>query len=327
MNRHIIDKPLHKVKSYVRGVWACAQMDSLRRHRAAQAMARYNGMSGQDRAYVRDRVDYYNKLEAPFPADQARSTVGDYSRGRSWAYHIDFKPLLACFPRDCRFEYLFGDITTVPGIPTFLKSRPIRRDQGNQHSVLLKLNRIRHYYLVKDVLAHEQKVPRAIWRGTAHRANRRRLIERCYGNPCCDVADISAQSRGRPWHSEYTPVHEQLKYRFVISLEGIDVASNVRWIMASNSLCMMPRPNYETWFMEGRLIPGHHYVELRDDYSDVGEKVAHYTQHPDEAEFIINNANAYVHQFRDREREFMISLLVMDKYFRLSGQPSLRSAR
>lgn len=121
-------------------------------------------------------------------------------------------------------------------------------------------------------------------------------------------------------------IREQLEYRFVISVEGNDVATNVKWIMASNSLCLMTRPEYETWFMEGRLVPGHHYVQLRDDYADIEEKIAYYTEHPDEAESIIRNAKAYVRQFMDREREFLISLLVMDKYFRMSGQPSLSAA-
>ncbi|GIT56603.1 MAG: hypothetical protein Ct9H300mP18_00320 [Candidatus Neomarinimicrobiota bacterium] len=39
-----------------------------------------------------------------------------------------------------------------------------------------------------------------------------------------------------------------------------------------------------------------------------------------EALQIINNANAYVDQFKDSKREKLISLLVLDKYFSLSGQ-------
>jgi len=35
---------------------------------------------------------------------------------------------------------------------------------------------------------------------------------------------------------------------------------------------------------------------------------------------IVKNANAYVDQFKDSKREKLISLLVLDKYFSLSGQ-------
>ena len=39
--------------------------------------------------------------------------------------------------------------------------------------------------------------------------------------------------------------------------------------MSSNSVAVMPRPKYESWFMEGRLQPGVHYIEIKDDYSDL----------------------------------------------------------
>ena len=67
--------------------------------------------------------------------------------------------------------------------------------------------------------------------------------------------------------------------------------------------------------MEGTLIPGYHYVEVKPDLSDIEEKMDYYTSHPDEAEAIIRHAHEYVDQFRDRRREEIISLLVLEKYF------------
>ena len=83
-----------------------------------------------------------------------------------------------------------------------------------------------------------------------------------------------------------------------------------------NSVAVMPRPTYETWFMEGRLIPNYHYIEVKPDFSDVEERMNYYIHHPEEAEEIIRNAHAYVDQFRDEERERLISLHVLDKYFK-----------
>ena len=105
-----------------------------------------------------------------------------------------------------------------------------------------------------------------------------------------------------------------------MAIEGNDVASNLKWVMSSNSLAVMPRPTCETWFMEGKLEAGKHYVEVRDDYADLEEKLQHYIQHPEEAEEIIRNAHDFVRQFRDPSREELIQLLVMDKYLRLSQQ-------
>ena len=90
--------------------------------------------------------------------------------------------------------------------------------------------------------------------------------------------------------------------------------------MSSNSIAVMTRPTCETWFMEGRLIPDYHYIEIKDDFSDLEEKLTYYMEHVDAAEQIIKNAHEYVMQFRDLKREKLISLLVLEKYFKQTGQ-------
>jgi hypothetical protein len=85
--------------------------------------------------------------------------------------------------------------------------------------------------------------------------------------------------------------------------------------MSSNSLAVMPYPRFETWFMEGTLIPDFHYVFVKDDFSDLEEKIKYYMNYPDEAEKILANAHDFVEQFKNPKREKIISLLVMQKYF------------
>ncbi len=51
----------------------------------------------------------------------------------------------------------------------------------------------------------------------------------------------------------------------------------------------------------------------------------YYTKHEDEALEIIKNANQWVEQFKDSKREKLISLLVAQKYFDLSGQSSAKN--
>ena len=86
--------------------------------------------------------------------------------------------------------------------------------------------------------------------------------------------------------------------------------------MSSNSIAIMPKPTCETWFMEGALKPNYHYIEVKPDLSDMEEKMDDYTSHPDEAQAIIDHAHEYVEQFKDKKREEIISLLVLDKYFK-----------
>jgi spore maturation protein CgeB len=104
-----------------------------------------------------------------------------------------------------------------------------------------------------------------------------------------------------------------------MSLEGNDVASNLKWIMSSNSIAVTPRLTQETWFMEGTLIPNYHYVEVKEDFSDLEERLTYYIDHPDEAEAIICHAHEYVKQFFDTKREKLISLLVLKKYFEITN--------
>lgn len=110
------------------------------------------------------------------------------------------------------------------------------------------------------------------------------------------------------------------EHQFIVSVEGIDVATNLKWIMASNSLCLMRRPRFETWFMEGTLQPDIHYVQLKDDFSDLEQKVTYYREHPSEAKRIITNAQQHAARFSNHNDERLISLLVIDRYLRLSGQ-------
>jgi len=85
-------------------------------------------------------------------------------------------------------------------------------------------------------------------------------------------------------------------------------------------LVMMTKPKFETWFMEGKLIPNHHYVLLQEDYSDLEEKMHYYSEHIDEAKAIIANANAYIEPFKNKKQEDLISYLVLHKYFEKSKQ-------
>jgi spore maturation protein CgeB len=58
--------------------------------------------------------------------------------------------------------------------------------------------------------------------------------------------------------------------------------------MSSNSIAVMTRPTCETWFMEGKLIPDYHYIEIKNDFSDFEEKLTYYINHPEKAQQIIN---------------------------------------
>ncbi len=311
-------KNIHKLSFYTRHASQRLLPTTWVRHRGKSILKNVNAMPQDERESLEARVNYYNKISSPFMLPSSAMTSRRFTRDKSWTYYLDLDALLRFFPEEVRFLYRFGDVTEVPDFPTFVKSRPVTGDNSN--SVLLKLNQVRHYYFFRDRRPFDEKLDKLVWRGACHQPHRRRFIEAFHDHPLCDVGDVHRKAEGKPWHRQSMSVAEQLRYKFVLSIEGNDVATNLKWIMGSNSLCFMTRPKYETWFMEGALIPEYHYVLLKDDYSDLGEKVRYYSNNLGEAKRIISNANLYVSQFMDKRRELVVSLLVMKKYFDKAGQ-------
>jgi hypothetical protein len=259
------------------------------------------------------RVDYYNRLDAPVTLSDAAVSNRNFAiRSRKSTYHIDFYNVAKYFPASAAYHYRFGDKSFVPDEPTFVKSRPIAGD--NRNSVLLKLNSVRHFYRVKDPRRYADKKDALIWRGAAHQPHRARFLQRCQRSPRCDIGATDTKASTAAFRKPFMSIERQLDYKFIFSIEGNDVATNLKWIMASNSLCLMPPPRYETWFMEGTLVPGYHYVQVKDDFSDLDSQIDYYLAHPDQAKAIIENANRYVADFYNARQERLTALLVFDRY-------------
>ncbi len=269
---------------------------------------------------ILQRVKYYNRLDTYFKLPKDAPSIEQFIKNeKKKTYYFDLLEHLRYFDKKLQFSYLFGDITTVPQTPSFLKSRPIEAD--NKNSILMKLNKIRHFIFVNDTRSFEEKKDMLVWRGKCYTPHRQQFIQTFYDKKFCNVGQTNTKGEiNKPWQKEKMKLQEQLQYKFILAIEGNDVASNLKWVMSSNSLAFMPKPKYETWFMEGSLIPNHHYVLLKDDYSDMEEKIHYYSTHIQEAKTIIKNAHAHVEQFKDKEREDIIAMLVLQKYFQHSGQ-------
>ena len=277
-----------------------------------------------DAGYIQDRVDYYCKLKTPTTLCADAEQIGQLQRkGNPSTYYYDSREALQWFNPQLLWHYLFGDVREIPAEPTVVKSRSTETD--NTNSVLLKLDRCRHFVYIHDHLQPEEKEDRAIFRGHIGTRENRALFCRMFAdNPRVDAADtIPGSTEGRKHTSQSKPMmsfYEHLRFRYIMALEGNDVASNLKWIMSSHSVAVMPKPTCETWFMEGRLQAGVHYVEIRADFADLEEKMDYYSSHMEELKAIVDNANRYVAQFRDWRRERYIALLVMQKYFKMTNQ-------
>ena len=272
-----------------------------------------------DAGYVYERVDYYNRLQA-LPLEELKGALDIKTFKRKYkrnVYFFDTYEYLRYFPEGLQIAPLFGDITHVPDVPSITKSRPI--SGNNENSVLLKLDKIRHFTFVNDKNRYEDKKNMLVGRSKAHRPHRVQFLEKYINHPLCDIGQVNRNQNPQFIRPRMT-IEEHLKYKFILCLEGNDVASNLKWVMSSNSIAVMPKPQYETWFMEGTLVPNVHYILIKDDFSDLAERLNYYITHTDEALQIIENAHRYIAQFRDNEREDLIALLVLKKYFKQTKQ-------
>jgi hypothetical protein len=265
------------------------------------------------------RVNYYNKLTPDTPIGKTSTQLRNFKYGiKPKTYFFDSFKFFRYFPDNLRISFLFGDITYTPPEPSFVKSRPV--GDRNYNSVVLKLNEIRHFLFIKDSKDFDSKKNSLVWRGKVYQQKREEFLRRYFDHPMCNVGKVNSDKGDMKWLLPRMSIHEQLEYKFILCLEGNDVASNLKWVMSSNSIAVMPRPRFETWFMEGTLKPGIHYVPIKDDFSDLEEKLNYYIQNPAEALKIIENGHKFVEQFKNKKREDLISLMVLDKYFKKTNQ-------
>lgn len=285
--------------------------------------------SRPDADYIRERVDYYCRVGEEDKGDYDTSPrellarvepqnvkLSEISTRRFHSrYAIDAQRILRYFPGDIRINFYAGDIWENPEVPTLMRGRRIGRvggERGN-NAVVLNLDSARHFLNPHDDIPFLEKEDKLIFRGwTYNKPERVRFMEQWYGHPGFDLADTD-KGHPTPWYSEPITIPDHFKYRYVLCLEGNDVASALQWVMGSNCVPVMPRPTSEGWLMHGRLEPGVHYIEIAPDFSDVEEVMSYYHAHPEEGARISAASKEWVKQFRDSRREKIIGLLVAQK--------------
>lgn len=274
-----------------------------------------------DYTSILNRVNYYCKLKNNNNTiSPDAQEIKDIHISGQKVYPLDTLKYARYFNLHNKIALLGGDVTFIPKYPTFVKSRPISSE--NDNSVILKLNSIRHFIILKDKIPYHAKIDKVLWRGRSFsNALRTDFMTKFNNNSLINAGDVGKKGTiPEHWRVDKMTIPEQLKYKFIIALEGNDVASNLKWIMSSNSIAVMPKPRFETWFMEGTLIPDYHYIHIKDDFSDLEDRIKYYIKHPGKAEEILAHAHAHVAQFRNKKNESLISLMTIQKYFIQTNQ-------
>jgi Glycosyl transferase family 90 len=224
---------------------------------------------------------------------------------------IDPQAVFAICTGDNRSRYTF---------PTFVKSRMIH--DRDAPCVLLPLHRRRHWKDFLEIGAMDvpfrDKDDKLVWRGVTtgrfkscndaiprssrfHVATlpRRSDIDVGYSKIVqltADNSDIPLDQVRAACRPPY-PIATQLRSRYLLSLEGNDVATGLKWMLRSNSVVLMPHPTCESWACEGELVPFVHYVPVKDDLSDIEEVLDWCRSHPSDCEEIASSGKRYMGQF------------------------------
>ena len=146
--------------------------------------------SRADWEYICRRADYYNKLDPAVAASSLEGLhpLGDHKfrKGVRTAYFFDTYEFTRWFSDSLLWNTIPGDVTTVPEVPSIVKSRPIGDDNAN--SVLLNLDKVRHFIFLRDDIPFREKADRAIFRlAITRRPHRERFMRMYFGSDCCDA--------------------------------------------------------------------------------------------------------------------------------------------
>ena len=230
--------------------------------------------------------------------------------------------------RSQAFKLIVGDNALPHPVGTLLKTR-INEDNGSIILRCLEFNRHwKNYYERPADIPFDKKRNILIWRGTTTGtelgANRFNLVKTWFNKqPKIDVG-FSFICQGRNAYNKYVKgtkhISDLLKYKYILSIEGNDKDSGINWKLNSNSLVFMAKPTLSSWLMESTLIPNYHYILLKDDFSDLLEKIRWCDNNPNKCKEIIKNANRFMNQFKNQTVEAKIEKAVLRKYFELTGQ-------
>lgn len=294
------------------------------------------------------RINYYTGTFSAcciYISESISSYLLDIHAYQHWTqnqYAKDLKSIVAKttlsmeFPHHKLKYYPHDRVELMMDAPTLVKSREITIDP--HYSILMKLNTSRHYERVSQVrfydipFAHKQN--KVLWRGSStgygfgnnipvRIASREKLVLK-YGlskHPQIDIGltklvqnAVSKKKIYGNYLKQTMSLEQMLTYKYIISLEGNDVASDLKWLLYSNSIVFMPKPTIESWILESHLIPYYHYIPLDSDFSNLETQIQWCDSHPCECEQISRNATQYMSLFMEEDNEIDVMKKVLEYY-------------
>ncbi|MEO9870117.1 glycosyl transferase family 90 [Ekhidna sp.] len=217
--------------------------------------------------------------------------------------------------KDSKYPLFYGEAGKTGHVQVIRKSR--RSDDAT--SIIYNFRTLRltlpcHVALKADN-PWQKKADHVIWRGaTTGQEQRVKLVDKYFDKYDIGFASVKQKPQLKGFKRNKVSIKDQLKYKFIISLEGNDVASNLRWILASNSVPIMKKPYWQSWIMEEKLKPNVHYLELNEDLSNLEEILSWAAINDDYCNEIAQNGKNYMSQFLVEKNDLPVQKLLLEEF-------------
>ncbi|MEM8552512.1 MAG: glycosyl transferase family 90 [Pseudomonadota bacterium] len=240
---------------------------------------------------------------------------------------------------DAPFMVAVGDNRRSLPAPAFVRARRVG------HPGLGVIQRFRSHNHTPDTfkitgadIPFEKKADQLVWRGATTGRFKQRAGEngfssryfvmaaqRAIDDPRIDIgysslaqmhvvpphlkAQVSAAIRAKlSWD-------EMLNARFLLVLEGNDVATALPWVLHANSCPIMPTPLFESWFCESALRRNVHYAPVSPDLSDLQPVFDACVCERRASARIAANGRQFIQAFLDDDAEHALALEVAKTVF------------
>ncbi len=201
------------------------------------------------------------------------------------------------------------------------------RDTFNKQStgIIANLNKKRHWTMhsSSDII-WEDKKSNVFWRGadTGHNMHfneRINFVEKYFNVYDVAFSDYSQNIKThsplykKEWLKGFSGVSEFLEYKYLPVIDGNDKSSSLNWILASNSVPIMPSPRYHSWLCEHLLQPYTHYVPVKRDFSNLGKVLDWCLNNDSKCKEIAKNGKNFMMNFSDQDQESYIEKEIINR--------------
>ena len=159
--------------------------------------------------------------------------------------------------------------------------------------------------LARNEVVWEDKEEKLFWRGRDSNRNRLKLVKLSQENPDLINASITAyfffrDEEAKLGKSPHVPFFDFFNYKYQLCIDGTVAAYRLPYLLAGGSLVFKQDSKYYEHYYKD-LRPWQHYVPIKEDLSDLVEKIEWARNNDEKARKIAENA-----------RQFAITYLLPD---------------